>query len=82
MKNFRNFAKTTGLSTTLCFKKGDIGKILRSTLTSRGLFFKTRDDKWFYHEQESYNYVIREVEKYVTKNLSKTNAVSESSKKR
>jgi hypothetical protein len=55
---------------------------LRSTLTSRGLFFKTRDDKWFYHEQESYNYVIREVEKYVTKNLSKTNAVSESSKKR
>jgi hypothetical protein len=48
-----------------------MNKVLKSTLTSSGIFFKTIDNKFYFKEKEAFDYILKVTEKVLTKNLEK-----------
>jgi hypothetical protein len=57
---------------------GDINKVLKSALSSSGIFFKTVDEKFFFKEKEAVEFIIRVSEKVLTKKLEKEKKESKS----
>ncbi len=51
--------------------QGNINKVLISTLSSSGIFFKTADGKYYFKEKEAIDYVLKVTEKTLTKKISK-----------
>jgi len=52
---------------------GNIYKVLKSTLSSSGIFFKTVDLKYYFKEKEALDYIIKITEKVITKKIEKEN---------
>ncbi len=52
-------------------KQDNINKVLISTLSSSGIFFKTVDGRYYFKEKEAIDYVIKVTEKVVTKKIKK-----------
>jgi hypothetical protein len=58
---------------------GDVNKVLKSTLTSSGIFFKTVDGRYYFKEKEAVEFLIKTSEKVLTKKLTKEKKESKSS---
>jgi hypothetical protein len=57
---------------------GDINKVLKSTLSSSGIFFKTVDGRYYFKEKEAVEFIIKVSEKVLTKKLEKEKKESKS----
>ncbi len=57
----------------------NINKVLKSTLLSSGIFFRTVDNKYYFKEKEALDYIIKVAENILTKKMEKA---SESEKKK
>jgi hypothetical protein len=53
--------------------------VIKSTLRSSGLFFKTVDDKFYFKEKEALDYIIKVTEKVLTKKMEKNKSDSKTS---
>jgi len=49
--------------------KGNINKVFKSTLSSSGIFLRSKDGLWCYKEKEAIDYVLRVTEKVLTKKI-------------
>jgi hypothetical protein len=56
-------------------------KVLKSTLSSSGIFLKTADDKYYFKEKEALDYIIKVTEKVLTKKLEQEQKEIKKSKK-
>jgi hypothetical protein len=57
---------------------GDVNKVLKSTLSSSGIFFKTVDGRYYYKEKEAVEFIMKVSEKVLTKKLEKEKKESKS----
>jgi hypothetical protein len=55
-----------------------MNKVLKSTLSSSGIFFQTNEGKYYFKEREAIDYVIKATEKVVTKKMEKEKKDSKS----
>ena len=71
---FMSFRKANGAKYS-----GDTYIVLKSTLNTSGIFYKTDDDTYFYKEKESVDFVIKTVERELKKKISKDKKETKSS---
>ena len=63
---FLSFRKANGAK-----YNGDIHIVLKSTLNSSGIFFKTSEDTYYFKEKESMDFIIKTIERELKKKISK-----------
>ena len=63
---FLSFRKANGAK-----YNGDINIVLKSTLNSSGIFYKTSEDTYYFNEQESMDFIIKTIERELKKKISK-----------
>ena len=63
---FLSFRKANGAK-----YNGDIHIVLKSTLNSSGIFYKTTEDTYYFNEKESMDFIIKTIERELKKKISK-----------
>ena len=63
---FLSFRKANGAK-----YNGNIHIVLKSTLNSSGIFFKTSEDTYYFKEKESMDFIIKTIERELKKKISK-----------
>ena len=63
---FLSFRKANGAK-----YNGDIHIVLKSTLNSSGIFYKTLEDTFYFNEKESMDFIIKTIERELKKKISK-----------
>ena len=71
---FLSFRKANGAKYS-----GDMYIVLKSTLNTSGIFYKTDDNTYFYKEKESVDFVIKTVERELKKKINKDKKETKSS---
>ena len=63
---FLSFRKANGAK-----YNGDIHIVLKSTLNSSGIFYKTSEETYYFNEKESMDFIIKTIERELKKKISK-----------